>query len=138
VAFFIVGAGPGLTAIQDGLATEAIVVALVSLLVLRPASIALALIGQRLSGATVAFLGWFGPRGLATVVFVLVAAEELEGVPPIVSETVTAVVLASIIAHGLSAVPMTSWLAARNAAMPEGMPEMGEAFDHPMRRVSGA
>jgi NhaP-type Na+/H+ or K+/H+ antiporter len=138
VAFFIVGAGPGLTAIQEGLAPEAIVVALVSLLVLRPASIALALIGQRLSGATVAFLGWFGPRGLATVVFVLVAAEELEGVPPIVSETVTAVVLASIIAHGLSVVPMTSWLAARTAAMPEGMPEMGEAFDHPMRRVSGA
>jgi NhaP-type Na+/H+ or K+/H+ antiporter len=103
-----------------------------SLVVLRPLAIALSLMGQRLSGRTVAFLGWFGPRGLATVVFALVAIEELTSIDQMVQDTVNVTVILSVLAHGLSAVPMTRWLT--GMAMTDDMPEMGEAYAHPMRR----
>jgi NhaP-type Na+/H+ or K+/H+ antiporter len=132
VSFFLFGAGPGAELMDRGLPAEGIVVALVSLLLLRPVAIAISLLGQRLSGRTVVFLGWFGPRGLATVVFALVAVEELGAIDPLVRDTVTVTVLLSILAHGMTAVPMSRWL----AGMPhtEDMPEKGEAFAHPLRR----
>ena len=40
--------------------------------------VAVAVIGTRLRPTTVAFMGWFGPRGLASVVFTLHAVEEIE------------------------------------------------------------
>ena len=39
--------------------------------------VALAMLGSGLRGSTVAFVGWFGPRGLASVVFGLIAYDEL-------------------------------------------------------------
>lgn len=132
VAFFIFGVGPGAELLERGIPLEAAVVALVSLVVLRPAAIALSLLRQRLSGRTVLCLGWFGPRGLATVVFMLVAMEELGMADPLIQDTVTTTVLLSILAHGLTAKPMARWLA--RMPMTEEMPEMGEAYPHPMRR----
>ena len=132
VAFFIFGVGPGAELLERGIPFEAAVVALVSLVVLRPAAIALSLLRQRLSGRTVLCLGWFGPRGLATVVFMLVAMEELGMADPLIQDTVTTTVLLSILAHGLTAKPMARWLA--RMPMTEEMPEMGEAYPHPMRR----
>jgi NhaP-type Na+/H+ or K+/H+ antiporter len=52
--------------------------ALLSLTVIRMVPVAVALIGTHLRPATVAFMGWFGPRGLASVVFTLIALEEFE------------------------------------------------------------
>jgi NhaP-type Na+/H+ or K+/H+ antiporter len=132
IAFFIFGIGPGARLLGRGIPLEALVVALVSLIVLRPAAIALSLLRERLSSRTVLFLGWFGPRGLATVVFVLVAFEELGTTHPLIQDTVTTTVLLSIVAHGLTAAPMSRWLS--RMPMTEEMPEMGEAFPHPMRR----
>lgn len=132
VAFFIFGAGPGADLLEGGVPLQAIVVALVSLLVVRPVSIAVSLIGQRLSPRTVVYLGWFGPRGLATIVFFLVATEKLASVDSMVLDIVTTTVLLSILAHGLSGTPMSRWLA--GASLTEDMPEMGEAFAHPTRR----
>lgn len=132
VAFLIFGVGPGAELLEDGVPYEAILVALASLFLLRPIAIAISLIGQRLKPRTVAFLGWFGPRGLATIAFVLVAAEELGSFDPMVNDIVTTTVLASVLAHGVSAIPMSRWLA--GMSMTEDMPEMGEAFAHPMRR----
>lgn len=132
LAFVIFGAGPGARILEDGVPLQALVVALISLLLLRPMAIALSLLGQHLKWRTVVFLGWFGPRGLATVVFGLVALEELGTVEPIVIDTVMVTVLLSIVAHGVSAVPMSRWLAGMR--MTEDMPESGEAFAHPTRR----
>jgi sodium/hydrogen antiporter len=132
IAFFIVGAGPGADVLTNGVRVEALVMALISLFVLRPLAIAVSLIGQRLHRRTVVFLGWFGPRGLATVVFVLVATEELGLLDSLVLETLSVAVLLSVLLHGLSAVPMTRWLT--SMGMSETMPEMGEAYEHPMRR----
>jgi NhaP-type Na+/H+ or K+/H+ antiporter len=133
LAFFIFGAGPATDLVTRAIPLEAIVIGVVSLVIVRPLAIALSLWGQRLSGRTVLFLGWFGPRGLATIVFALVAWEELGAVDPMLADIVNFTVLTSIIVHGLSAVPMSRWVG--SMPMTEDMPEMGEAFSHPMRRA---
>lgn len=132
VAFFVIGAGTAVEVLREGVAGEAVLMALVSLFVLRPLAIWLSLLGQSLRRRTIAFLGWFGPRGLATVVFMLVATEELGTLHPLVRDTLSVTVLLSILLHGVTAIPMSRWLA--GMSMAEDMPEMGEAYAHPMRR----
>jgi NhaP-type Na+/H+ or K+/H+ antiporter len=83
------------------------VYAVLSLTVVRMVPVALALAGARLGWPTMAFVGWFGPRGLASVVFALIALEDLgeKAVGPAVA-VITATVLLSVIAHGASAEPL--------------------------------
>ena len=59
------------------LSVQPIIYALLSLTVVRMVPVALAVIGTRLRPVTVVFMGWFGPRGLASVVFTLLALEEI-------------------------------------------------------------
>jgi NhaP-type Na+/H+ or K+/H+ antiporter len=131
IAFFIFGAGPATELLSRGVPWESVVVAVAALLVLRPISIWVSLLGRGLSRRTVVFLGWFGPRGLATIVFLLVALDELGALDPLIADTVTVTVFLSIVAHGLTSVPMTRWLT--RMELDEDMPEMGEAYEHPMR-----
>ncbi|REK05910.1 MAG: hypothetical protein DWQ36_15490 [Acidobacteria bacterium] len=81
--------------------------ALLSLTVIRILPIALSLIGTGLRLPSLLFLGWFGPRGLASILFALLVVDR-EGVPG--SEQVFAVVVlvvaASIVLHGASASPL--------------------------------
>jgi NhaP-type Na+/H+ or K+/H+ antiporter len=80
--------------------------AALSLTVIRMLPVAIALIGSRMDRSTVLFMGWFGPRGLASIVLGLVYLEHgAEHHEPIIRLTVTATVLVSILAHGLSAKP---------------------------------
>lgn len=132
LAFLVVGAGSAVDVIRHGVPAEAVVMALISILVLRPLAIGLSLLGGKLRRRTIVFLGWFGPRGLATVVFILVAAEELGSLDPLVQDTLTVVVLMSIVLHGVSAVPMSRWLGSME--MTADMPEMAEVYPQPMRR----
>jgi NhaP-type Na+/H+ or K+/H+ antiporter len=93
-------------ALQD-LTWQTVVYATASLTVIRMLPVAVALLGSRLGRATVAFVGWFGPRGLASVVFGLLALEAL-GEPaakPVIT-VITFTVLLSVIAHGLTAEPL--------------------------------
>ena len=80
------------------------VYAVLSLTVVRMLPVALALTGTGARWPTRAFVGWFGPRGLATVVFALTVVEEFDvpGAPRIVA-VATVTVLLSILAHGLTA-----------------------------------
>jgi sodium/hydrogen antiporter len=66
--------------------------------------VAIALLGTHLRPATVAFMGWFGPRGLASVVFTLLALEEIEhsGGGGMLFETVTWTILLSVVLHDLA------------------------------------
>src|SRR6202012_3113017 len=81
--------------------------AVLSLTVVRMVPVALALTGAKLGWPTTAFVGWFGPRGLASVVFALLALEDLgeKAASPAVA-VITATVLLSVIAHGVSAEPL--------------------------------
>jgi sodium/hydrogen antiporter len=89
-----------------------------SLTVVRMLPVAISLLGSRVDWATVAFLGWFGPRGLASIVFALIALEDLHGVEGPIEEVVGAIgltVLLSVLAHGLSARPLAGQYAAHRS-----------------------
>ncbi len=84
--------------------------AVLALTVLRMLPVALCLIGTRLRPQTVVFIGWFGPRGLATVVFALITVESLvvDDDLRIVLATMCLTVLLSVIAHGFTAEPLAA------------------------------
>jgi NhaP-type Na+/H+ or K+/H+ antiporter len=99
--------------------------AILSLSLVRLVPVAVALVGTRLSGASVLFMGWFGPRGLASIVLGLVYLEELAhpAGDPTIRLAVMATVLLSIFAHGLSATPGIELYARRIRALPPDAPE---------------
>jgi NhaP-type Na+/H+ or K+/H+ antiporter len=99
--------------------------AVLSLTVVRMLPVALALRGTGLSRASVVFMGWFGPRGLASIVLGLVYLEgdaHLPGERSILL-TVMATVLLSIFAHGLTAKPGIARYATKVAALGPDAPE---------------
>ena len=103
--------------------------ALLSLTLVRMLPVALALVGTRLHWATVLFMGWFGPRGLASIVLGLVFLEqELHGPGEnVIRLAVMTTVLSSIFAHGLSAMPGMELYARRIATLPPEAPELEAA-----------
>jgi NhaP-type Na+/H+ or K+/H+ antiporter len=97
-----------------GVTWQTVAYAVLSLTVIRMLPVAIALAGTGLSAGTVAFIGWFGPRGLASVILALVVVEEeplLAGIEQIFL-VVTVTVLMSVVAHGVTAAPLTRRLAA--------------------------
>ena len=103
--------------------------AVASLSVVRMAPVALALAGTRLSPATIGFMGWFGPRGLASIVLGLVYLEQEASLPgeDTIRLTVLATVCLSIFAHGLSALPAIRLYANHVARLPADAPERVES-----------
>jgi NhaP-type Na+/H+ or K+/H+ antiporter len=92
---------------------------LLSLTVIRMFPVALSLLGARLDWPTVFFIGWFGPRGLASIVFALLALEDLHGVPGPIDEVVATIgltVLLSVVFHGLTAQPLAKRYSATHQA----------------------
>lgn len=109
VVWFLFG-GLLLRVFWAGIRWQWVFIAVLALTVLRVVPVALAMIGTGLRWRTVAFLGWFGPRGLATIVFGLLALEELGPESPFIDgiEGVLAVtVLLSVFAHGVTAGPLS-------------------------------
>jgi NhaP-type Na+/H+ or K+/H+ antiporter len=84
--------------------------ALLSLTLIRMIPVALALIGTKAKWPAVAFTGWFGPRGLASVVFIIVFldAGTPAGSRSVIVQAATLTVTLSVIAHGLSATPLAA------------------------------
>ncbi len=80
--------------------------AVLSLTVVRLLPVALALVGTGLDRSTVLFVGWFGPRGLASLVFALLSLEALHAVADEAVAVVAVTVLLSVVVHGLSAGPL--------------------------------
>jgi NhaP-type Na+/H+ or K+/H+ antiporter len=95
-----------------------------SLTVVRMVPVAIALIGSRLSLASVVFVGWFGPRGLASIVLGLVYYEHSHGATERnIGLAVMATVLISILVHGLTAQIGVRRYARIVASLPENAPE---------------
>ena len=82
---------------------RSLVYALLSLTVVRMVPVAIALTRSGLSPPTVMFIGWFGPRGLASIIFALIALEELHTEAERAVALIGLTVLLSVFAHGLSA-----------------------------------
>jgi sodium/hydrogen antiporter len=108
--------------------------AVLSLTVVRMVPVALALIGSGTDRNTVLFIGWFGPRGLASLVFALLALEEIGPAADGAVAVIGVTVLLSVLAHGLSAAP----LAARygRSAAAHGSEPGGGVPDLPVRGLA--
>nr|WP_253943512.1 cation:proton antiporter [Nocardioides sp. zg-1308] len=92
----------------DHLSVAAVGYAVLSLTAVRMVPVAVAALGAGLDRSTVLFIGWFGPRGLASVVFALLAVEEL-GESAVTGEAVAVIawtVTLSVVLHGESAGPL--------------------------------
>ena len=89
---------------------------------------AVALIGTRLSRATILFMGWFGPRGLASIVLGMVYLEQETHLPgeTTIRLTIMATVFLSIMAHGLSALPGIAWYEKQVGRLGADAPEKQE------------
>jgi NhaP-type Na+/H+ or K+/H+ antiporter len=103
--------------------------AILSLTVVRMLPVALALIGSGLSLPTVLFMGWFGPRGLASIVLGLVYLESEIDLPgePTIRLAILATVLLSIFAHGLSARPGVEFYGHKVDRLGQNTPERHDA-----------
>ena len=138
VTFVVFGAvllGPAL----GDLSWEVALYAVLSLTVVRMLPVAVSLLGTGARPPTVAFLGWFGPRGAASIVFALLVVEEggLPGEELLLTMAFVTIGL-SVLAHGISAAP----LAARYAGWLEAHPrddvevETGAGAPGPRRRFA--
>ena len=97
--------------------------AVASLTVIRMLPVALSLLGTGVSATTTLFLGWFGPRGLASILFVLLILDmgEVANSERILHVVVLTVAL-SILLHGVTAAPFAN----RYAVFAERMPDCAE------------
>lgn len=108
---------------------------LVSLVVVRVVAVLIALLRSGAHWETRLFVGWFGPRGLASILFGLLVLEELGGADgEAIVVVVVWTVLVSVYAHGASASLWSGRLGRRLSDAPETMPEMGPATEMPTRR----
>ncbi len=89
--------------------------AAVTLFVARPAAVAIVLRNASVSGSARAFIAWFGPRGLASLLLALLVVQaKLPGAQTILA-IVGVVVTVSVVLHGISATPLAGRYAARVA-----------------------
>ncbi len=115
-----------------------VVFALLALTVLRMVPVALSLTGSGLDRATVAFVGWFGPRGLASVVFGLIAVDSLAPAQSkVVLGAVTLTVALSVLLHGVSASPLARLYGARAQGLHPERPEHTDAAPITTRSLRG-
>ena len=124
---------------------QVVAYAVLSLTVVRMLPVALALIGTRLPRRTVAFIGWFGPRGLASIIFALIALEELHVEAERAVAVIGMTVLLSVFAHGLSAKPLASRYGANvddttpapaGREVPRQLPVRGLLHRHPAAKTA--
>lgn len=134
VTFVVFGAaivGPVLA----GMSGTAALYGVLSLTVIRMLPVAASFVGTRARRPTIAFVGWFGPRGLASIVFAVVVLDE--GTLPHVGTTTVVVVftiLLSVYAHGLSSRPLTARYASWYRAHPRDRRPVMEAVQMPHQR----
>jgi len=134
ITFLVFGAvlaAPVLTSLTWQIALYVVL----SLTVVRMIPVLIALAWSRTRFETRLFIGWFGPRGLASILFALLVFDQLSGA---VADTVFSVavwtILVSVFAHGMTASRWTSRLARRLADAPASAPEMEHVQEMPFRR----
>ena len=89
------------------LSWKLVLYAVLSLTLVRMLPVAIAMLGTRAKAPTLGFLGWFGPRGLASIVFAVIVVEESNlAHENLIVIAIYLTVGLSVFAHGLSAAPL--------------------------------
>ena len=109
-----------------GFEWKVIVYAVLSLTFIRMLPVLLVLVGTKLRFDEKLFISWFGPRGLASIVFIVIVLHDQLPGGQTLAMTVVCTVLLSIVAHGLSARPLVAALSARIARSGGPTPEPAE------------
>jgi NhaP-type Na+/H+ or K+/H+ antiporter len=113
---------------------SAIFYALVSLTVVRMVPVALSMLGTGLRPASIAFLGWFGPRGLASILFALLVVEEGSlASGPFLLSVVSLTVLGSAFLHGVTAYPLARRYGEYASALADARAEHADTVELPVR-----
>jgi sodium/hydrogen antiporter len=137
VTFVLFGAvllGP---ALQE-LSWQIVLYAALSLVLIRPLGVAIAMLGSGARAPTVAFLGWFGPRGLASIVFAVIVLEESQLVHErLLVLTIYVTVGLSVLAHGLTAAPLADRYARWYGRHPRGRQPPMESAHTELTRARG-
>jgi NhaP-type Na+/H+ or K+/H+ antiporter len=110
----------------------ALLYAVLSLTLIRMIPVALALAGTHFRRDTKLLMGWLGPRGLASVVFTIIAYESFHEVArphEILFAIAGWTILLSVLLHGISALPLARWYANRLKSAPPSIPELLEVPD---------
>ncbi|MFN2153095.1 MAG: cation:proton antiporter [Anaerolineales bacterium] len=127
----IFGAAIAIPLLQD-FTPLALLYAILSLTVVRMIPMAIALIGTRLRKDTILMMGWLGPRGLASVVFLIMAyeaAHEAQIEVNLLLATVGWTIVLSVLLHGASALPLANWYGHRLESASANIPEMLEVTE---------
>ena len=137
VTFVLFGAillGPAL----GELTWELVLYAVLSLTVVRMLPVAMAMLGSRARAPTVGFLGWFGPRGLASIVFAVIVIEESQ-LPHehLIALAIYVTVGLSVLAHGLTAAPLAGRYARWFEQHPRDKPPPMESVPTDVTRARG-
>ncbi len=105
---WVVFGGPVLERLLPQITWRMVLYAVLSLTVIRMLPVLLSLAGTGMSWRDKLFIGWFGPRGLASIVFGVIVFDA--GLPGrgIVATTAGCTVLFSVIAHGMTATPLVA------------------------------
>jgi NhaP-type Na+/H+ or K+/H+ antiporter len=115
---------------------QVLLYAVLSLVAIRIAAVFVAMLGSGAAWQTKVFIGWFGPRGLATVVFTVMLLEEEIAIGGAIASVAIIGVALSVFAHGFTAPPLAGvyarWYASQMASA-EGMPECREVSQPPVR-----
>ncbi len=135
VTFLVFGAillGPALEHVSWQIALYAVL----SLTIVRMLPVALCLLGTKARGPTVAFMGWFGPRGLASIVFAVIVEDTHQAHGNTLLTATYLTVGLSVLLHGLSAAPLVSryagWYRSAAGERPGAM-ESEPAHEHRAR-----
>jgi len=134
LAFGAVLLGPTLKHVSWQIALYSVL----SLTAVRLVPVAVALIRSGASRPTVGFLGWFGPRGLASIVFAVIVVQDasLPGTETIVRATYLTIGI-SVFAHGISAAPLAKAYARWYESHPEHRRPGMESVPSPHHRPRG-
>ena len=118
---FLVFGAVLLPTVVDHLGWATLLYAVLSLTAIRLLPVAISLFGAGVRAPTLFFLGWFGPRGLASILFALLILEEaaVPAADEIMAVTIVTVAL-SILAHGITAAPAARWYGAKMTALGSG------------------
>ena len=134
VTFILFGAVM-LVPVLDDLSAPVILYSLLSLTLVRMVPVALAMLRSGARRPTVAFLGWFGPRGLASIVFAVILVEDAHlANESLLLNTIFLTIGLSVLLHGLTAAPVAGRYAAWFAAHPRDASPAFESAPAPEQR----
>jgi NhaP-type Na+/H+ and K+/H+ antiporter len=112
LTFFVFGALVVATG-YDGPVPALLAFIAFALLIARPVAVQLSLAGTAMPRPHKAFIAWFGAKGVASMLFALLVLDATVDHGTLVFDVASFVILASIVAHGLTDTVGANWIARR-------------------------